>query len=211
MSLKHFKARDFEEWEKGYRINFFNSLGGFKSLNLIGTKSKSGLSNLGTFFSVMHVGANPPLVGILFRPTTVPRHTLQNIHDTGYFTINSVPESILFEAHQASAKYDEGVSEFEQIGIAESWNAGFPAPYVQNSGIKMGLSYVEHHQINANATTFLVGKVEECLINETALSDDGFVDHTLLDNLAVNGLDTYYKAQTVRKLPRAKVETKKES
>ncbi|MCS7053720.1 MAG: flavin reductase, partial [Ignavibacterium sp.] len=76
------------DFERRYRINFVNSLSGFKSANLIGTISKSGITNLAIFSSVIHVGANPPLIGILFRPLSVPRHTYNNIKETGCFTIN---------------------------------------------------------------------------------------------------------------------------
>lgn len=62
-------------YEKNYRANLINSVSGFKSANLIGTVSSKGNTNLAIFSSVIHVGANPPLIGLLMRPVSVPRHT----------------------------------------------------------------------------------------------------------------------------------------
>lgn len=204
MILRYFNSGDFQSWERNYRRNFFNSLGGYKSLNLLGTRSEKGKTNLGLFFSVMHVGSNPPLVGIVFRPPTIPRHTLDNIYDTGYFTINAVHESFLEEAHQASAKYEEGVSEFHELGLREAYNGNFIAPYVERSRIKMGLRFVEKHDILANGGVFVVGEVVECWVDGDALCKDGFIDHSEMDSLSVNGLDTYYRPEKFRKIPYAR-------
>ncbi len=208
MILRYFNAKNFQEWDRFYRSNFFNSVGGFKSINLIGTRSSKGIANLGVFFSVTHVGSTPPLLGVLFRPPTTPRHTLQNIYDTGYFTVNSVQEKVLEKAHQASAKYEDGISEFYKIGLRESYHGSFVAPYVESSRVKLGLKFIEKHDIKANGTIFLVGEVEEVWVDGDALMPDGFVDHTEVDNLAVNGLDTYYVARQVKKMPRAKPDAK---
>jgi len=213
MVLRYFNSGDFTKWQQSYRRNFFNSVGGFKSLNLIGTRSARGAANLGLFFSVTHLGSTPPLVGVVFRSQNVPRHTLENIYDTGYFTINSVQKNYIEEAHQASAKYPESMSEFHEVGLRESYHANFLAPYVESSRVKMGLKFVEKHDILANGTTLVVGEVVECWIDGDALNPDGFVDHTEIGNVAVNGLDTYYSATEIKKMPyaRTKDDVKKSS
>lgn len=86
-------------FEKIYRINFVNSLPGFKSANLIGTISKEGKTNVAIFSSVNHVGVNPPLIGMLVRPASVPRCTYTNIKETNYFTINHINKEIFKKAH----------------------------------------------------------------------------------------------------------------
>ena len=78
------------DFEKLYRTNLTNSLSGFKSANLIGTISKEGKTNLAIFNSVIHVGANPPLMGLLMRPVSDERHTYTNIKETNHFTINHI-------------------------------------------------------------------------------------------------------------------------
>ncbi len=201
MILRFFDSKSFQKWDRFYRSNFFNSIGGYKSMNLIGTKSKEGIANLGVFFSVVHVGSTTPLMGVVFRAPDVPRHTLQNIYDTGYFTINSVQEWVLEKAHSASIKYDADISEFYKIGLRESYHGNFIAPYVESSRIKMGLKFVEKHDVAANGTVFLVGEVQECWVDGDALEPDGFVEHSNVNNVLVNGLDTYYSAKRIKKLP----------
>ena len=206
MVLRYFSSKDFAKWEKSYRRNFFNSIGGYKSINLIGTRASNGRANLGLFFSVTHLGSTPPLVGVIFRSPTVPRHTLENIYETGFFTINSVQRNYIEEAHQASAKYPENLSEFQEVGLRESYHANFLAPYVERSRIKMGLSFVEKHEILANGTVLVVGEVVECWVDGDALGTDGFVDHSEIGNVAVNGLDTYYSTAKIAKMPYARPE-----
>ena len=48
--------------EKHERELFINSLSGFKSANLVGTSDATQNSNLAIVSSVVHLGANPPLL-----------------------------------------------------------------------------------------------------------------------------------------------------
>ena len=83
------------------RMNLINSLSGFKSVNLIGTINSlddDAVPNLSLFSSALHIGADPALMGILFRPVVADgktsRHTYENIQKTGYFTVNHVNADI---------------------------------------------------------------------------------------------------------------------
>ena len=67
------------ELDGRYRGRFINSISGVKPANLIATKSKDGLSNVALFSSVVHLGANPAMLGFVMRPPTVERHTWDNI------------------------------------------------------------------------------------------------------------------------------------
>ena len=108
MTKKHFSYSEIMNFDQRYRATFINSLGGFKSVNLIGTRSESGLSNLAIFSSIVHIGANPPLVGFIVRPDSAERHTLENILETSYYTLNHINESIVINSHQTSARYQIG-------------------------------------------------------------------------------------------------------
>ena len=113
--------------EKRQRVRFVNSLPGFKSLALVGTRSGDGQSNLAMVSTVLHLGSDPPLLGMVSRPAEVPRHTLENIMETGVYTLNHVTESFFEKAHQTSARYPREVSEFEAVGLTESWREGIEA------------------------------------------------------------------------------------
>ena len=100
---RYFSFVDLMGLEQRYRAAFVNSLSGFKSVALIGTKDANGQTNLAIFNSFVHIGANPPYIGFISRPDSVDRHTLSNIMETGYYTINHINESIFRQAHQTSA------------------------------------------------------------------------------------------------------------
>ena len=50
--------------DRFYGISLLNKISGYKSANLIGTKSKAGLANLAVFNSVIHVGCEPAVFGV---------------------------------------------------------------------------------------------------------------------------------------------------
>jgi flavin reductase (DIM6/NTAB) family NADH-FMN oxidoreductase RutF len=188
--------------EPSFRRDFVNCLSGYKSLNLIGTKSKSGKSNLAPFSQVFHIGASPPLVGILFRPHTVKRHTLENILDTGKFTLNHVTEEFYKEAHLSSARWEK--SEFEATGLEEEYLADFPAPFVKKSPLKIACEFVESQTLKVNETVLLIGAIQQVWLKAEALREDGFIDLNLLGTVTVSGLDEYHIGKKIGKLGYAK-------
>ena len=103
--------------ERLVRMRLINSVSGLKSANLVGTVDENGQANLALFNSVVHIGANPPYLGMIFRPLTVRRDTYHNIKTTGVYTLNHVHAGIRERAHQTSANFPAGVSEFEACGL----------------------------------------------------------------------------------------------
>ena len=109
----NFNSESIKSLNKNKRVHLINSLGGFKSVSLVGTCDNEGNENLAIFSSVFHLGANPPLIGLIFRPSPPERNTYNNIVNTSFYTINHINESIYRQAHQTSARYDQTESEFE--------------------------------------------------------------------------------------------------
>ncbi|MGQ9799513.1 MAG: flavin reductase family protein, partial [Ignavibacterium sp.] len=192
------------QFEKLYRTNFVNSLSGFKSANLIGTISKEDRINLAIFSSVIHVGANPPLIGLLVRPASVPRHTYTNIKETNFFTINHINKEIYKKAHQTSARYDKNVSEFDECGLTPEYSETIKAPYVKESKIKIGCRFIEEHKIKINDTIFLVAEILEVIIPDGSLLSDGYVDVEKAGTIAISGLDSYHETKRIARLSYAK-------
>ena len=195
---------DILDLEKPFRTNLINCLAGFKSAHLIGTKSKSGEPNLGLYTQVVHVGSNPPLLGVLFRPPVVPRHTLENIIETREFTINLVGKSILEPAHWTSAKWEE--NEFEAVSLTEQYIEGTYAPFVAQSLVKMGMTFKERHVIQTNQTVLVVGQIRELIIEDGLLEPDGFLNLEKAEMLTVLGLDSYHSTNTLKRMEYAKTD-----
>jgi flavin reductase (DIM6/NTAB) family NADH-FMN oxidoreductase RutF len=189
--VTHFNTDDFSQMHHLYRINLINSCSGYKSANLIGTKSVNGITNLAIFSSVTHIGSNPALLGFFLRPTTVIRNTYNNIKETGVFTINHVNESILEDAHHTSAKYDSDISEFEMTNLTEQYKDSFSAPFVKDAPIQLAMTYVEEYDIKSNNTILLIGQIKDLYIKDNLLQNDGFINLSEANVAAINGLDGY--------------------
>lgn len=189
--MPHFNIEDINNMQHLYRINLINSCSGYKSANLIGTKSSLGISNVAIFSSVTHIGSDPALLGFFLRPTTVIRNTYDNIKEMGCFTINHIHESILEDAHHTSAKYESGISEFDVTQLEEDYKTGFYAPFVKQSPVQMAMTYVEEYPINANGTILLIGAIKDLYLQDNLLGKDGFVNLSEANVVAINGLDGY--------------------
>lgn len=202
--IKHFTSETLLDLEKHERAHLINSLGGFKSLALVGTSDSKGNTNLAVFSSVFHVGANPPLIGMIFRPSPPERNTYSNIIETGFYTINHVNETIYKQAHQTSARYDKEISEFEITGLTPEYKDAFFAPYVTESNIQLGIEFKEKIDLTINNTILIIGKITQIYIPETCLSADGFVDIEKANTVTCSGLDSYHKTVQLDRLSYAK-------
>lgn len=202
--MQSFSYDDLMQLPSRYRGRLLNKVSGLKPANLIGTISKEGQTNLAIFNSVLHIGANPPYLGFVLRPTTVERHTYENIKETGYYTINQITSQIHQKAHQTSAKYERGVSEFEAVGLTKFYHQEFSAPFVSESHIKIGLQIEEEQYIKCNDTRLVIGKVVHLLLPEDIIAEDGDIALEKLDSVAIGGLDSYFSIQKLGRYGYAK-------
>lgn len=191
---------DIDAMEKRSRANLINSLSGYKSANLLGTANSQGHTNLALMSSVFHVGANPPLVGMLVRPHSVPRHSLENLMEIGEYTLNVVTRQMYKQAHQTTARYPREQSEFAAVGLDEEYSTRVKVPYVAQSLIKTGLSLVETQTLAVNDTVLVIGEIIELRINEALLGDDGQLNHTAAQTVTITGLDEYHVASSLERL-----------
>lgn len=184
-----------------FKTSFYNCLSGPKATTLIATKGKYG-ENVALFNSVIHIGANPPLIGLLSRPTTVTRHTFEHMIETKHWTVNHVPVSILRQAHQTSAKYEE--SEFVATGLTPLYKDGWQAPFVGESPLQYGCTYVNHYPIAENGTILIIGQIDTIYVAEQAINEYGEINFELLESTATVGLNNYYKVIHADRFPYAK-------
>lgn len=195
-----FNQSDIENMDKAYRAMFINSLSGFKSANLLGTRSAGGDNNLSVVSSAVHLGAHPPLMGVVFRPDVSPRHSLDNIRETGVFTLNHINEAIMPRAHQTAARYPRETSEFDACGLTTEQHADFHAPSVKEAAIAMGLELREEHLLTINGTHFVIAEIVWVRVQEEWLDADGYVDIEAAGTLAISGLDGYHRSQRIHRM-----------
>jgi flavin reductase (DIM6/NTAB) family NADH-FMN oxidoreductase RutF len=195
---------DINGYDRFYRANLINSLSGFKSASLIGTNNDSGITNLAIFSNIVHLGADPALIGFVNRPREAAPHTLKNIEATGFYTINHIHSDWVDKAHQTSAKYPEGVSEFDSCGFTEEYIDGFNAPFVKESVIKYGMKLIEIIPIKHNNTFFVIGEVVMVEVPKELIAEDGFIEADKANSCCSLGIDGYYSTELIARLPYAK-------
>ena len=198
------QKQDIEQLEQRYRTAFVNSLAGFRQAVLVGTKSTTGFTNLAIFNSLIHLGANPALFGFINRPDSVQRDTLQNILETKEYTLNYIHASQYEKAHQTSARYDRGVSEFEKVGFSEVYHPSCFAPFVADAIVKIAMKFEDSIPISINGTILIVGSVMQVEIEDSIVGTDGFVALSEAEVLISQGLDAYFVSKTIGRLPYAK-------
>jgi flavin reductase (DIM6/NTAB) family NADH-FMN oxidoreductase RutF len=202
--MRTFSSKELAVQEKRYRTNFINSLSGFKSLQLLGSINQEGQANLAVFNSIFHVGANPPYIGLVVRPDGPEHDTLKNIVSKGFYTLNNVCEEFYQKAHQTSARYASGESEFTACGLHEEYIGDFSVPFVKESSIQIGLKLMETLSVASNGTTIIIGEVVLIRMNEAYILEDGTIDLEAAGSLTVAGLDSYHRTQKIGRLAYAK-------
>lgn len=197
-----------------YRARLVNSLSGFKSANLVGTADADGLPACCIVSSVVHLGSNPALLGVVFRPPGDDSHNYHHLADRGVFTLSHVTSAIHEAAHQTSARYAAGVSEFDAVGLTPHWHgegeARFPAPAVAESPVRIGLT-VEENLLLPNHCRFVIGAIQWVDVDGALLCNDGFLDLAEAGTIAIGGLDGYHTADRMARLSYAKPDRPVES
>jgi flavin reductase (DIM6/NTAB) family NADH-FMN oxidoreductase RutF len=204
--MKHFTKKNILEMDKVKRLNIVNSITGIKPGNLIGTISNDNFPNLAIFSSIVHLGSNPALLGFILRPQhKVRRDTYDNILENGSYTVNHLPNHLTKNGHYTSVKFDKNQSEFEYCNFKKYYIDGFKAPFVKESNLSIGMKFMESIPIKANNTVMVVGCVEHVLVNEDALSDEGYIDLEILKSSGISGLNSYYKLTKIDSYPYARI------
>ncbi|MCU0375978.1 MAG: flavin reductase [Chitinophagaceae bacterium] len=202
--MLHFTKTNFTQWERFYRANMLNSLSGFKATHLVATVNKDGIANLSLFHNVVHLGADPALIGLVNRPLAAAPHTIANIEATGQWTMNSVQPNFLPQAHQCSAKYDASISEFEATGLTPEYKENLLPPVVAESAIQYACSLVEIIPVKHNGTFFIIGSIEQLWVRPDLPGADGFLHLEKAGLITSTGLDAYYTTQPAARYSYAK-------
>ena len=202
--MQHFNTDEIQGLSKLYRLNLINSITGYKSANMIGTKSNSGEENVAIFSSITHLGSSPALLHFTLRPNTVPRDTYKNIKENNVFTVNHVSLGQIEQAHHTSAKYDENLSEFDQTQLESEYRLDWHAPFVKGSPIGLGCRYLNEYNIKENGCVLIIAAIEHVFVDDQLLQEDGWVKLELGEVVAINGLDGYALPQLQKRLEYAR-------
>ena len=174
------------------RLNLVNSCTGYKSANLIVTKSAAGIENVAIFSSVTHLGSDPALIGFILRPTTVPRNTYKNIKETEYFTVNHIIADMIADAHHTSANYDETISEFDKTNLESEYIDQIQFPFVKGSPVRLLCKYLNEYEIKENGVIHIIASIETIYHDANLVAGkEYFLQLDKAKVVTVNGLDGY--------------------
>jgi flavin reductase (DIM6/NTAB) family NADH-FMN oxidoreductase RutF len=209
--MKHISKDAISQMEKIERLNLINSCTGYKSANLIATKSVDGKPNVAIFSSVTHLGSEPALIGFIMRPTTVPRDTYKNIRKTGFFTVNHITVEMIADAHHTSANYELGISEFDKTNLEEEYKNDIEIPFVKGSPVQLYCKYVNEYYIKENDTIHIVASIENLFFDKNLQHEDGWLQIDKGNVVALNGLDGYCLPKLVDRFQYARKNTPSKS
>ena len=174
------------------RLNLVNSCTGYKSANLIVTKSAAGIENVAIFSSVTHLGSDPALIGFILRPTTVPRNTYKNIKETEYFTVNHITADMIADAHHTSSNYDETISEFDKTNLESEYIDQIQFPFVKGSPVRLLCKYLNEYEIKENGVLHIIASIETIYHDANLVAGkEYFLQLDKAKVVTVNGLDGY--------------------
>ncbi len=203
MSVMSWSAAEIEQMPRESRRTLINRISGAKLAWLLGSFSPLHGPNLAVFSQVVHIGANPPLLGVFFRPEAGnQRHSYHNILETGLFSLNALHENHAENIHRCSANFPVGVSEFDASGLTLETHDQSPLPFVGEALWQLAMEPVEWSLIQSNKVQLLVAKILEIRLINAPLDDNLM---PLPNELAhVCGTDLYTSARAFKRLPHAK-------
>jgi flavin reductase (DIM6/NTAB) family NADH-FMN oxidoreductase RutF len=196
-------SEQFSNLDKREFTTFFNSLSGAKPGYLIGS-GEGDDENLAVFNSITHLGTNPPLLGFIQRPTTVDRHTYQNILKYKHYSFNLITETFFEKAHQSSARYAKGINEFKEVGLTAVHKKEMRCPFVAESPLHIALELFDDVEIKSNNTRLIVGKVLSVSKPKILDKSEGALNFQELKGVNISGLSDYYTLKKVKTLNYAK-------
>lgn len=149
-----------------------------------GTRSKDGINNLAPFSFYNAFSSNPPIVGF----STIPRldgrrkDTLQNVMDSGCFTLSCVSHKLVAQMSKSSALLEPDEDEFVYAGLDPAEAQHIKAPYVKDALLVFECTV---HQIisfgdQEGAGNLILGQIRYVKIDD-AIYQDGYVDFVKLD------------------------------
>ncbi len=178
-----------------------------RPIALVSSFNAEGEGNLAPFSFFNLGGMNPP--SVMFCPLNdrsgTSKDTVNNIRQTGEYTISLVTRDMADRMNQASYSYPPGVNEFEKSGLTAAASVRVAPPRVAESpvGLEVRLHQLVQHGEGALASNYIIGEVVYMHVDDDKLEGD-LPDHTGLDLVGRLGGDDYchVTADSIFKLPR---------
>lgn len=150
-----------------------------------GTRSHDGIHNLAPFSFYNAFSSNPPVVGF----STIPREngnrkdSLQNVIDTGCFTLSCVSHDLAKPMSRSAALLEPEEDEFEHAGVTPVMGHAVDAPYVKEALLvfECRLLQVVSFGDQPGSGNLILGKVSHIHVDDSLYLEKGRIDFGKLD------------------------------
>ena len=148
-----------------------------RPIGWVGTISAAGIHNIAPFSYFMPIGSAPPTVAF---SSAKDRHgkeknTLDNILETGVFTLSMVTADLIEQMNASSATVPASVSEFDETGLTPVQGMWINAPYVGEAHVTSECRVLQ--TIPLGNTTLVIGEILGFHMSETWDAKDGVPAH----------------------------------
>jgi len=150
----------------------------------VSTISGGGTTNLAPFSFFSGVGSRPP--SLLFCPANQrdgsPKDTLRNINETGEFVVNVVTRADAEIMNQTSEVLPSDESEIDRFRVPTSSSHAVRPPRVTSAPIQLECRLMQHIPLGEGpgGANIVIGSIVWMHFRDDVLSEDGFVDESLL-------------------------------
>lgn len=128
-----------------------------RPIGWIGTMDKDGIRNLAPYSFFNCVSATPPIVVVgTGHRRGAPKDTLNNLRDTGEFTVSIVTEEVAEAMNMTSADLSPDVDEFAEAGLRPVVGSSVAAPYVGEAKAALECEVNQILPLGKPPTTWLV-------------------------------------------------------
>ena len=149
-----------------------------------GTRSKDGVNNLAPFSFYNCFSSKPPIVGFstIARPDGRKKDTLQNVQDSGCFTLSCASNKLVSQLSKSAAMLEPDEDEFEYAGLTPAEARHVKAPYVADALVvfECELREIICFGDEPGAGNLILGEI--CYVHiEDSIYQDGRIDLEKLD------------------------------
>jgi flavin reductase (DIM6/NTAB) family NADH-FMN oxidoreductase RutF len=130
-----------------------------RPIGWVGTISATGIHNIAPFSYFMPIGSAPPTVAFSSAKDRngKEKNTLDNILETGVFTLSMVTADLIEEMNATSATVPAAVSEFDETGLTPIQGTWVNAPYVGEAHVTSECRVLQ--TIPLGNTTLVIGEI----------------------------------------------------
>lgn len=148
-----------------------------RPIGWVGTISAAGIHNIAPFSYFMPIGSAPPTVAFSSAKDRNgnEKNTLDNILETGVFTLSMVTADLIEQMNASSATVPASVSEFDETGLTPVQGTWVNAPYVGEAHVTSECQVLQ--TIPIGNTTLVIGEILGFHMSETWDAKEGVPAH----------------------------------